>query len=120
MARGFAGDVEHLTGLIKRGIEHKGFALVDILQPCVTFNRVNTYDWYRDRVYKVEEPDYDPRDRAAAFNKALEWGDRIPTGVIYQSERPTFDELLPALRKGPLVRQPLDPARVGELFKDFV
>jgi 2-oxoglutarate ferredoxin oxidoreductase subunit beta len=119
VARGFAGDVEHLTGLIREGIGHRGFALIDILQPCVTFNRVNTYDWYRERVYKIEGPDYDPVDRMAAFGKALEWGEQIPIGIIYRGTRPTFDERLPALRKEPLVRQPLDPKRVEGLLKRF-
>ena len=64
---------------MKEAISHKGFALVDILQPCVTFNKVNTYEWYRQRVYRLG-PDHDPADRDAAFQMSLEWGDRIPLG----------------------------------------
>ena len=89
IARGFAGDTKGLADLIAKAIEHKGYALVDVLQPCVTFNRKNTYDWYRERVYNLAESGHDPRDRVAAFQKALEWGDRIPLGVIYQTQRPT-------------------------------
>lgn len=103
-ARGFAGDAEHLAGLIARAISHPGFALVDILQPCVTFNRVNTYQWYKQRVYRLPA-DYDPRDRAAAFARAMEWGERIPTGVIYTNDRPPLESLLPTLATGPLVDQ---------------
>jgi 2-oxoglutarate ferredoxin oxidoreductase subunit beta len=91
VARGYAGDQEHLKGLIKEAVNHKGFSLVDILQPCVTFNKVNTYAWYGQRVYHIE-PDYNPEDRVQAFQKALEWGERIPIGVIYRNHRPTFEE----------------------------
>jgi 2-oxoglutarate ferredoxin oxidoreductase subunit beta len=119
-ARGFAGDIEHLTGLIKRGINHKGFALIDILQPCVTFNHKNTFSWYRERVYKLEETNYDPADKTAAFNKAQEWGNRIPIGLIYQTRLPTFEEQLPALAKGPLVTQKIEPKRVESLLTEFL
>ncbi len=119
-ARGFAGDTEHLSGLIKQGIQHKGFALIDILQPCVTFNHKNTYAWYRERVYKLDESNYDPANKTAAFEKAQEWGDRIPVGVIYRKERATFEEQLPALTKGPLVRQNIEPVKVEKLLGEFL
>ncbi len=120
LARGFAGDTEHLADLIKQGIRHKGFALVDILQPCVTFNHKNTYDWYRERVYKLNETNYDPSDKPAAFEKAQEWGARIPIGVIYKKERAIFEEQIPALTKGPLVRQKIDPMQVVKLLGEFI
>jgi 2-oxoglutarate ferredoxin oxidoreductase subunit beta len=109
-ARAFAGDTEHLKAVMKEAIGHKGFALVDILQPCVTFNKVNTYEWYRKRVYRLGPEDHDPADRAAAFSRALEWGDRIPLGVIYRHERPTFEERFPSLAGRPLVHQEQFPA----------
>ena len=99
-ARGYAADMEHLKGLMKEAINHKGFALLDILQPCVTFNKVNTYDWFKQRVYHLED-DYNPEDRKAAFAKALEWGDRIPIGVIYRNNRQTFEERVPMIKDGP-------------------
>ncbi len=121
VSRGFAGDMEHLAGLIQKGIAHKGFALVDVLQPCVTFNHKNTYSWYRERVYKLEEETgYDPTDKIAALDKAQEWGGRIPIGVIYQKELPTFEEQLPALRKGVLVKQKIEPRQAEELLKEFL
>lgn len=109
VSRGFALDPKHLAQLFMRAIQHKGYALVDVLQPCVTFNKVNTYDWYKQRVYKVEEEEgYDPTDRASAFRKALNWGDRIPIGVVYQVEGvPSYEDQIPALKAGPLVGQPL-------------
>ncbi len=105
VARGFSGEIEHLADLIVQAIENRGFSLVDILQPCVTFNRVNTYQWYRSRVYKLDGT-HDPKDRKRAFQKAQEWGERIPIGVIYTEERPTYEEHNPKITCTPLVEQP--------------
>ncbi len=120
VGRGFAGDVEHLVSLIKLGIRHKGFALLDILQPCVSFNHKNTYSWYRERVYKLEEANYDPDNKAAAFAKSQEWGEQIPIGVVYREELPTFEEQLPALSKGPLVMQKIEPKQAEGLLNEFL
>lgn len=119
VARGFAGDIEHLSRLIKQAIRHRGFAIIDILQPCVSFNRKNTFKWYRNRVYRLDDNSYDPGSKKRALDKALEWGRKIPTGVMYKKERPTFEEQIPALTKGPLVKQPFNPERVEQLFRDF-
>lgn len=123
VARGFAGDVKGLADLIAKAIQHKGYALVDVLQPCVTFNRKNTYDWYRERVYNLAETDHDPGDLVAAFQKALEWGDRIPLGIIYQTRRPTYEEQVGALRQGPIAARKLarlSPAEVESLRAEFM
>jgi 2-oxoglutarate ferredoxin oxidoreductase subunit beta len=120
VSRGFAGDIDHLTHLIKKGITHRGFALIDILQPCVSFNHKNTFQWYKERVYKLEDERYDPRDKKAALEKALEWGDKIPIGIIYEADLPVYEDQLPALGKKPLVRHEIDPARVEKLFAEFV
>jgi 2-oxoglutarate ferredoxin oxidoreductase subunit beta len=108
VARGFAGDAKGLADLIAKALQHKGYALVDVLQPCVTFNRKNTYEWYRERVYNLAETDYDPGDRVAAFQKALEWGERIPLGIIYQTERPSYEEQVVGLKQGPVAARKLD------------
>ena len=121
VSRGFAGDIEHLASLIKAGITHKGFALIDILQPCVSFNHKNTFSWYRDRVYKLEKATgYDPTDKTLALAKAQEWGDRIPIGVIYKEDRLTYEEQIPALKKGALVAQKIEPSQVEKLLKEFL
>ncbi|ADJ25652.1 pyruvate ferredoxin/flavodoxin oxidoreductase, beta subunit [Dehalogenimonas lykanthroporepellens BL-DC-9] len=120
IARGFAGDPDYLAGLIAEAVRHPGFALVEVLQPCVSFNKKNTFQWYQERVYKVEEEEgYDPGDRAMAFALALEWGTRIPIGVIYRRERETFDEYLGTAGREPLVTAAPDPRRVKELFAEF-
>ncbi|ABE51838.1 2-oxoacid:ferredoxin oxidoreductase subunit beta [Methanococcoides burtonii] len=120
VSRGFAGDVEHLTELIKKAIQHKGFSLVDVLQPCVSFNKLNTFKWYSERVYRMEEKDHSPKDRVKAFEKSLEWGERIPLGVFYVNEKPTFEDHLDVLSSGSLVKNKADPKKVDELLDSFI
>jgi len=118
VARGFAGDTDSLAELIAQAIKHPGFALVDILQPCVTFNKLNTFQWYKDRVYQLET-DYDPADRQKAFARACEWGEKIPIGVIYKNDRQPLENLLPQLKPGPLVKQAADPLQRKKLSTQF-
>ncbi len=92
VARGFAGDPKHLTWLIKEAVKHKGFAFIDVLQPCVTFN--NTFNFYRERVYKLQDEGHDVSDFWKAMEKAYEFGEKVPIGIFYKVEKPTFDELL--------------------------
>jgi 2-oxoglutarate ferredoxin oxidoreductase subunit beta len=120
VSRGYSGELKHLAWLIGQALDHPGYALVDVLQPCVSFNRSYAYDFYNERVYKLEEEaGYDPSDRTAAWEKAYEWGERIPIGIFYRSEPlPTYEEQVPALAAGPLVRRPLqklEPAQVEAL-----
>lgn len=120
IARGFAGDTDHLTDLIARGIEHPGFALVDILQPCVSFNHRNTYSWYRERIYKLSDVNHDSTDKAAAFEKSQEWEERIPIGVVYKANRPIYEERITALKKGPLVKRTIDPTIAESFLETFM
>ncbi|MFN2227909.1 MAG: 2-oxoacid ferredoxin oxidoreductase, partial [Anaerolineae bacterium] len=95
---------------------------LEVLQPCVTFNRKNTYDWYRERVYDLQETGHDPTDRVAAFEKALEWGNRIPLGLLYRVRRPTYEEQVPVLEDGPLARrkvQTLSADQAQSLLAEF-
>jgi len=121
LARSFAGDIEHLSKILQMAITHRGFALVDILQPCVSFNHKNTFQWYRERVYRLDEDkSYDPTNKTMAFAKAQEWGDRIPIGLIYKHERPVYEEQFPALKELPLVKQKLDPLQFEALLDEFM
>ncbi|OQX50473.1 2-oxoacid ferredoxin oxidoreductase [candidate division CPR3 bacterium 4484_211] len=109
VARGFAGDVDHLAKMIVAAHRHKGFAVVDILQPCVTFNKLNTFDYFLKRVYKLgEQEGYQPNDKQMAFKKSLEWGERIPIGIFYQEERPVYEEQLPQLAHASLVESKVE------------
>jgi 2-oxoglutarate ferredoxin oxidoreductase subunit beta len=121
VARSFAGDVNHLSDMIKKALNHHGFAVIDILQPCVTFNHRNTFAWYQQRVFRIEEGGgYDPADKMAALNRSQEWEDRIPIGVFYQVTAPTYEDQLTALKNGALVEQEIDPRLVEGLFSQFM
>ena len=120
VARAFAGDPVHLVKIMKSALSHRGFAFVDILQPCITFNKVNTYQWYKERVYKLDEdPAYDPADRSAAFTRSLEWGDKIPTGIIYKSSRPVYEDHSPVDKNISLCREELTPPKLEALLKNY-
>jgi len=112
VARGFSGNREHLSRLIREGMQFKGFSLIDIMQPCVSFNRINTYNWYKKRAYDLFEEDYMPDDLENATKLARQWGDRIPIGVLYRKEKQNFAKHIDVLNKGPLISQQYDPARL--------
>lgn len=114
VARGFAGEIDHLAGLIVAGAKHPGFALIDVLQPCVSFNKVNTFAWYKQRCYVLGD-DHDPSDRRAALERADEWGERIPIGILWQSDRPAFA----AGAKTPLVRRVTDKGILREILDEY-
>lgn len=105
VARGFADDINHLTNLITAGIKHTGFALIDILQPCISFNKVNTRQWYQSRIYKLEEENHNPSDFAQALKKSLQWGEKIPIGLFYQIQKPAYHQRLPQIKTKTLVSQ---------------
>ena len=120
VARGFSGDIPHLVDLMKKAITFKGYAHIDILQPCVVWNKVNTFAWYKDRVYKLDE-NYDNTDYEAAYKKAREFGDKIPIGVLYKVEKPTYGDSFKFIKEGvPLVDRKLDPLDAEILMNDFI
>ncbi len=119
VGRGFAGDINHLSQLIKQGITHQGFSVIDILQPCVSFNPLNTYQWYQQRVYKLDDTSYSPTNKQVALMKAQEWSDGIPVGIIFKEDRSTYEEQFSALKNGPLVNQSINPKTAGELLHTF-
>ncbi len=103
VARGFSGDPKHLSELIKQAILHRGFSFVDVFSPCVTFNKINTYDYFRKKVYKYEPKD--PSDFTAAYQKAEESGERLPIGIFYVSKEKRYEEMDPVWSAGPIVDQ---------------
>ena len=109
VARGFSGDIRHLTDMMEQAIQHKGFALVDIFSPCVTFNLDNGHQFFKDRVTRLEDEGHDRNDWLAACEKAVEWGDTIYTGVFFQEKgSESLGALEPVLGDNiPLAHRPL-------------
>ena len=120
VARAFTGHKDHLVSVMKQAIAYRGYALVDILQPCVSFNKLNTFAWYSKRVYELGDA-YDPADKTAAMRKAMEFGDRIPIGVLYREQKRTYHEKSEVLKSGvPLLDRKTDPAFVDRLIQSYV
>lgn len=119
IARGFSGDIPHLVNVMKEAIRYRGYALVDILQPCVVWNKVNTFSWYRNRVYHLPD-DYDYTDKEEAMKKAMEYGDKIPIGIIYKEEKEIYEDKFDFIKNSPpLVDRELNPMNAEKLMEEF-
>lgn len=120
IARTFTGDREQMKEIMKAAIEHKGYALVDILQPCVTFNKVNTFSWYKERVKPVDAS-HDVTDKEAATRLAGTWGEEIPTGILYQVEKPVYTERRSVLNKGIIpAKEKITEKEIEDRLKSFI
>ncbi|MGP0583820.1 2-oxoacid:ferredoxin oxidoreductase subunit beta [Paenibacillus timonensis] len=108
VAQSFSSDLKQLTSLIEQGIQHEGFSLINVFSPCVTFNKVNTYDWFKDNIINLETvPDYDPSNRAMAMAKLMETNSMI-TGLIYQNKaKKSYEDLVHGFKEEPLAYQSL-------------
>lgn len=105
VAQSFAGDLNHLTSMIKSAINHKGFSLLNVLQPCVTFNKVNTFQYYLKRTYKLNES-YQQSNLKQAMEKSLELNEeKFPLGVIYEENRPTYTDLIDQIKDKSLLEK---------------
>ncbi len=113
VARASITDPDFTVGIIKAAVEHRGYALVDIFQPCPSFNKINTYKWFMENTYRLEEA-HDITDRKAAFARSLET-DRLPLGIFYKNERTTFEESLEI--KIPAYKKRVDMERLGKILK---
>jgi 2-oxoglutarate ferredoxin oxidoreductase subunit beta len=120
VARAFSGNIPHLTGLMMEAVNHKGFAVLDVMQPCVTFDKEHTYDWFRQHLYQLETEGYVPDNKLKAMERAMEWGDRIPYGVFYKEQKPTSEEHESAFTAGPLVKQPLVGINLDDVLNEFI
>ncbi|MCL6444732.1 MAG: 2-oxoacid:ferredoxin oxidoreductase subunit beta [Alicyclobacillus sp.] len=122
LAQGFSSDVNQLVRLIQEGIQYKGFALINVFSPCVTYNKINTYEWYREHVYNLDQlPDYDPTDLTQAMRVVNESGG-LCTGLIYRNDnRVAYEDQIPGYKEDPIVRQELTlPDDVfAEALKEF-
>ena len=117
VARCFSGERGQLQEVMEAAIQFPGYALVDILQPCVSFNKLNTFAWYKKRVRPISG--HAETDWYAALKLAQTWGEEIPTGIFYKVPRPTFEEQSPALAGEPLAMRPFDPLSLAEVQEEF-
>lgn len=121
VSRAFAGEIEHLKEIFVSAIKHTGFALVDVLQPCVTFNKINTFEFYQKRVYKLQKPE---QDFKRAVEKASEWPQthdnahlgKIPIGVFWQRRQKAYHECLPQIKNKTLVDQSIDKIKIEDVY----
>ena len=116
VARAFAGDVKQTKEILKKAIEHRGYALVDVFQPCVSYNKLNTYQWFKENTYYLEDS-YDPSDKGGAFRRAIE-EEKMPLGIFYINPKPPFQENLSVYRESrePLYKRTLNIERLSELI----
>jgi 2-oxoglutarate ferredoxin oxidoreductase subunit beta len=119
VARGFTGYPDHLSELIQKAILHKGFALVDILQPCISFNEVSIFQWLKERCKKIPD-DHNTADRSAALELAEQWGSQIPIGAFYQNDRPPFGQRYSAVSRGPLALQKTDKEALKRIMESYM
>jgi len=125
VARGFSAKQKHLVELLKGAIMHKGFALVDVFSPCVTYNKDNTYQWFNPRVKSLEEQGHDVTNFHAALDQAYKWGEEIPIGLFWKrTDLPTLEDQEPVLHDGagPLAFRPLgiDKVEAESLIKELL
>jgi 2-oxoglutarate ferredoxin oxidoreductase subunit beta len=119
VARAYSGNMPKLSELIIQANNHKGLAVIDILQPCITFNKICTHEFYQNNVYYLAK-EYDPSDKQKALEKAMEFGPKkIPLGIFYKVDRPTYESQIPQIKKKPLVETPPVRPAVTELFKKY-
>ncbi|AQR76675.1 2-oxoacid:ferredoxin oxidoreductase subunit beta [Paenibacillus larvae] len=106
VAQSFSSNLKQLTHVIEEGIKHKGFSIINVFSPCVTFNKVNTYDWFKEHVVNLDDlPDYDPSNRIQAMTKLMETEGML-TGIIYQdTSKPSYEQLVPGFKEEALAKQ---------------
>lgn len=119
VAQGFAGDVSSLTNLMVKAIQHKGFSLLNILQPCITFNKDCAFQFYQEKSYKLEEKGWDVHNKQKALQKAFLQDGKIPLGVFYQEKGLAYHEQISQIKKKALTSQKIK-SNLNLLFKEFI
>ena len=120
VARAFTGHKEQLIDIMKQAISYNGYAIVDILQPCVSFNKINTFGWYNKRVYELDES-YDCENKAAAMEKTMEFGEKIPLGILYREKKLAYHQKNQVLKTAiPLLERKTDPNVVKKFIKSYI
>lgn len=129
VGRGYAGDVKLETHLLTEAIKHKGFAILDSMQPCVTFNSHNTYEWFNKRLYNLQETGHDKTNRMKAFEVSEQWPlrralheeemEKVASGILFQEQRPTWEDGIPQIKETPLVHQSIESIDISPLLSEL-
>ncbi|MBI2038235.1 MAG: 2-oxoacid:ferredoxin oxidoreductase subunit beta [Candidatus Magasanikbacteria bacterium] len=120
VARAYSGDIPRLTDLIIQANNHNGFSVLQILQPCVTFNKIYSHTFFQENTYHLPAS-YNPQDKTAAFAKTLEWGEKqIPVGVIYKEDRPSYEDQVPQIKAAPLISVAAKKRNINETLETFL
>jgi len=119
ISRTNAFDREKTINIIAKAIKHKGFSLVDMIQYCITYNKVNTPKWYKERGYYLEDENHDPKNKVNAFEKGLEWRDKIPFGIFYKEDKPTLEDNLPQISEKPLIKHDIKNINIDKSFEEL-
>ncbi|MBD8005140.1 2-oxoacid:ferredoxin oxidoreductase subunit beta [Bacillus norwichensis] len=122
VAQSFSSDIKDLTAIIEAGIQHKGFSIINVYSPCVTYNKVNTYEWFKENLIKLSDIEgYDPTNRTLTMNTLMKYNSLV-TGVIYQEDRPSYQEMVKGYADKPLVQSQLnlEPELFQELVNEFM
>jgi 2-oxoglutarate/2-oxoacid ferredoxin oxidoreductase subunit beta len=118
VARGFSREIDNLADIIVEAVNYPGFSIVEIMQPCVSFNKKNTFDWYSERLYDLHAKEsYKLNNRASALEKAFEWGDKIPTGILYKAESETYNQKVKSTMKPLFENKNTD---IQEILRDYI
>ena len=119
VAREMAIEKDRLVSRIVEAANHEGFAFIDIIQYCITYNKINTPKWFKERVYHLEDENHNPQDKIQAFSRALEWSDKIPLGLFYKEKRDTLEKKIAQIKKDTLIEQDLDRIDINDLMEKF-
>ena len=119
ISRANAFDREKSMEIISKAINHKGFALIDMIQYCITYNKINTPKWFKERAYYLEDENHNPNNKVNAFERGLEWGEKIPFGVFYKEDKPTLEDNIPQISEIPLVKQDIKNINIDKLLNEL-
>ncbi len=120
VGRSAAFEMEHLKEILVKAIKHPGFSFVDVMQQCVTFNKVNTIEWYKQRMVNLQEREHDSSDAVKGLERALEDEEKsLPYGIFFEKPRPVYESFFPILKQGPLFKNQRIPSKVKFFIRDF-
>lgn len=117
VSRSYAGEIKHIKDLLVKSFNHDGFSLIDVLQPCVTLNKEQPYQWYKDRIYKLDQEGYEYHK---AIKLAKEAPEKLPIGIFYKEDRPSYQQLLNQHKKEPLIDQDISSIDISKSLEEFV